>query len=151
LTESVRFLGVYSSCTQDLAQRAAKVEQLLAQHTAAQEAARHQAEAEPLAAEEGARQQTEVELRRVEAERQRVSYINTTQTAASAPTLRPLGAASLAIAETASAALLEALSAAVRRFAAAAAIPISPLAVGVETPQACLQHHRVPSFIPAAA
>lgn len=139
LTESVRFLGVYSSGTQNLAQRAAEVEQLLVQHAVAQEGALQQAEAERLAAEEAARQQAEAERlaaeeaarRQAEVERLSVSYINEAHTAASAPTLIPLGAASFAIAETASAALLEAISAAVGRLAAAAAASISPVAVGV--------------------
>ncbi|MFJ4155799.1 S-type pyocin domain-containing protein [Pseudomonas sp. NPDC089752] len=131
LSESIRFLGVYSSGTQNLVHRANEVERLLAQHASQLEAARQQAEAERLAAEEAARQAAEAERQRQEAARQRINYINDTHTAASAPTVIPIGAATFAIAETAATALLEAIAAAIGRLARATAAAATPLAVGM--------------------
>ncbi|MFK0313574.1 S-type pyocin domain-containing protein [Pseudomonas sp. NPDC090233] len=138
LSESIRFLGLYSSGTQNLVHRANEVERLLAQHASQLAAARQQAEAERLAAEEAARQAAEAERLAAEAERQRqeaarqsISYINDTHTAASVPIIIPIGAATFAIAETAATALLEAIGAAVARLATAAAATATPLAVGM--------------------
>lgn len=93
LNESIRFLGVYATATQNLMRRAAEVENLQAQLAAQEEAIRQQAEAERLAA--------EAERQRQEALRQSVTYINDARWVASTPAVIPIGAASFAIAESA--------------------------------------------------
>ncbi len=119
LNESIRFLSVYTTATQNLMQRAAEVENLQAQLAAQEEAIRQQAEAERLAA--------EAERRRQEALRQSVTYINDARWAASTPAVIPIGAASFAIAESAYSALGEAITAAITRLIASA---LPSLAVG---------------------
>lgn len=119
LNESIRFLGVYATATQNLMQRAAEVENLQAQLAAQEEAIRQQAEAERLAA--------EAERQRQEALRQSITYINDVRWAASTPAVTPIGAASFAIAESAYSALGETITAAITRLVASA---LSSLAVG---------------------
>ncbi|MFJ4347838.1 S-type pyocin domain-containing protein [Pseudomonas sp. NPDC089401] len=135
LTESIRYLQAFAGAMANLSQRALEVEQLrarlAAERAAAEEAVRQQAEAERIAAQEAARREAEAQRQRSETARQSISYINDTRTAASAPAIIPLGAATFAIAEASSAALLEAISAAVGRLAAAAAASTGPLAVAV--------------------
>ncbi|WP_414156873.1 S-type pyocin domain-containing protein [Pseudomonas sp. BNK-15] len=127
LTESIRYLQGFSAAMGNLAQRAIEVEQLQARHAAEQaaalEAARLKAETQRLAAEEAARKQAEVERlaahaerQRQEAARQRISYISDARTASSVPTITPIGAATFALAESASTAMLEAIKAAVARM-----------------------------------
>lgn len=119
LNESIRFLGVYATATQNLMRRAAEVENLQAQLAAQEEAIRQQAEAERLAA--------EAERQRQEALRQSVTYINDARWVASTPAVIPIGAASFAIAESAYSALGETITAAITRLVASA---LSSLAVG---------------------
>jgi len=159
LTESIRYLQGFSAAMDNLAQRAIEVEQLQARYAAelvaAQEAARQQAEAERLAAEEAARQQAEAERlaaeeaarlqaeaerlaaeaerQRLESERQGISYITDVRIASSVPTITPIGAATFAIAESASAALLAAITAATSRMATAAIVTAPQLAVAILT------------------
>ncbi|MFJ4054594.1 S-type pyocin domain-containing protein [Pseudomonas sp. NPDC089743] len=133
LSESIRFLGAYSSSTQNLVRRANEVEQLRAQHASQLEVERQKAEAERLAAEEAARQAAEAKRLAAEAERHRqevarrsISYINDTHSVASATTVIPIGAASFAV-EVASVALRATIVAAVSRLAA----PSATLAVAI--------------------
>jgi len=163
LTESVRFLRIYSSGTQNLSQRAAEVEQLLAQYAAqaeadrlateaatrlraeaerlaAEKAAQQRADAERLAAQAAARQQAEAERlaaaakrKQLEAERQDISYFTDARIASSLPTITPIGTATFAIAESAATALLAAITAATNHMAAAAIAGIPHLAVAVLT------------------
>ncbi|QOE08587.1 S-type pyocin domain-containing protein [Pseudomonas asiatica] len=119
LTESIRFLGVYTSATQNLVQRAVEVESLQGQLAAQEEAARQQAEAERSAAE--AEQQWQ------EAIRQRVRYNHQAQLAGSAPAVIPIGAATFAIAETSYTALSKAITSAISRLVA---VSLRSLSVG---------------------
>ncbi|HEN8709846.1 TPA: hypothetical protein U8203_000665 [Pseudomonas putida] len=131
LTESIRYLQGFSAAMGNLAQRAIEAEQLQARHAAeqaaAQEAARLKAETQRLAAEEAARKQAEAERlaahaerQRQEAARQRISYISDARTASSVPTITPIGAATFALAESASTVMLEAIKAAVAGMGAVA-------------------------------
>lgn len=142
LTESIRYLQGFSAAMDNLTQRAIEVEQLQARYAAelvaAQEAARQQVEAERLAAEEAARLQAEAERLAAEAERQRleserqgISYITDVRIASSVPTITPIGAATFAIAESASTALLAAITAATSRMATAAIAAVPQLAVAI--------------------
>ncbi|RRV46204.1 S-type pyocin domain-containing protein [Pseudomonas sp. p106] len=93
LTESIRYMQGFSAAMGNLAQRAIEVEQLQARHAAAH-----------------------AERQRQEAARQRISYISDARTASSVPTITPIGAATFALAESASTAMLEAIKAAVARM-----------------------------------
>lgn len=93
-----------------------------AERLAAEEAARQQAEAERLAAETQRQQQ--------ELERQRITY-SAPGSAASAPLILPIGAATFALTESAYRTFQLAMGAAISRLAASLVPLIGPAAVGV--------------------